>query len=131
MTSAVIFQIQSILIFSLMTYGIYVRRNQKKHVPVMYTTIIWDILLILQIELTRHAINKASNALTNEMILNIHISFAISAVVFYFLLLWSGRKLVAGDRSIKGKHKIFGWCAYTLRALTLITSFFAVTTAAA
>lgn len=126
MTSAVIFQIQSILIFSLMTYGIYVRKNQKKHVPIMYTTIIWDILLILQIELTRHAINKASKALTNEMILNVHITFAISSVVFYFLLLWSGRKLVARDYSVRNKHKIFGWCAYTLRALTLITSFFAV-----
>lgn len=130
MTSAVIFQIQSILIFSLMTYGILVRKNQKKHVPVMYTTIIWDILLILQIELTRQAINKASNALTNEIILNIHVSFAISSVVFYFLLLWSGRKLVSGDRSVRGKHKIFGWCAYTLRALTLITSFFAVSSPA-
>lgn len=92
----------------------------------MTTVLIWDVLLILQIELTRGAINKASQAPINPALLNIHVSFAVSSVVFYALLVWTGRKLLAGDESIRTKHKIFGWSAVVLRTLTLITSFFAV-----
>ncbi|MBC7713520.1 MAG: hypothetical protein H7177_09280 [Rhizobacter sp.] len=127
MTSALVFQIQSIIIYSMMVYGITKRKNRKIHVPTMYAVIIWDVILILQIELGRNAIAKASKAVTNPMILNIHVSFAVLSVVFYVLLLFTGRKLLKGDRSVRPRHKLFGWTALTLRTLTLITSFFAVT----
>lgn len=128
MSSAVIFQIQSILIFSLMTFGIMKRKNRKVHVPVMYSVILWDIILILQIELSRNAVIKASKVVTNTAILNIHVTFAVLSVVFYVLLLVTGRKLLKGQVAIRPKHKLFGLTAYTLRLLTLITSFFTVTT---
>ena len=127
MTSALIFQIQSIIIYSLMVYGITKRRNRKIHVPVMSAVLIWDLLLILQIELGREAVAKAAKAMANPMLLNIHVTFAVLSVVFYVLLVFTGRKLLKGDNSIKPKHKIFGWTAFVLRTLTLITSFFAVT----
>ncbi|MBC7427381.1 MAG: hypothetical protein H7336_02140 [Bacteriovorax sp.] len=127
MTSALVFQIQSIIIYSMMVYGISKRKNRKIHVPTMYVVIIWDVILILQIELGRNAVAKASKVITNPMLLNIHVSFAVLSVVFYALLLFTGRKLLKGDHSVKPRHKIFGWTALTLRTLTLITSFFAVT----
>lgn len=126
MTSAVIFQIQSILIYSMMIFGIIKRRNRKQHVPVMSVVLIWDVILILQIELGRDAVEKASQAVTNPMILNVHVSFAVLSVVFYGLLVYTGRKLLKGENTIRPKHRLFGWCAVTLRTLTLITSFFAV-----
>lgn len=127
MTSAAIFQIQSILIYSLMMFGISKRRQRNLHVPVMSTVLIWDILLILQIELTRGAIDKASKAMVNPMLLNIHITFAVLSVVFYILLVFTGRKLLAGNNQIRSRHRLFGWSAFVLRTLTLVTSFFAVT----
>jgi ABC-type sulfate transport system permease subunit len=127
MTSAALFQLQSFFIYCLMIFGISKRKVKKIHVPVMSAVLIWDILLILQIELTRSAIDKASKALTNSLLLNIHVSFAVSSVIFYFLLIYTGRKLLAGDQSIRQKHRIFGWTAFVLRTLTLATSFFAVT----
>ena len=92
----------------------------------MITVLTWDILLILQIELTRGAVEKASKALVNPMLLNIHVSFAVSSVVFYILLIYTGRKLLAGDNSIRPRHRFFGWTAFALRTLTLVTSFYAV-----
>lgn len=127
MTSAVVFQIQSILIYALMVFGISKRKQRKTHVPVMMTVLIWDILLILQIELSRQAVDKASKLLINPMLLNIHVAFAVSCVVFYILLLYTGRKLLHGNNSFRLRHRLFGWTAFTLRTLTLITSFFAVT----
>jgi hypothetical protein len=126
MTSAVVFQIQSILIYSLMIFGITQRKNRKIHIPTMIAVITWDILLILQIELGRSAVEKATRALTNPMILNIHISFAVSCVIFYFLLIYTGRKLLNGQNQFRTRHRICGWTALALRSLTLITSFYAV-----
>jgi len=127
MTSVQVFQLQSIIIYSLMIFGILKRANRKKHVPIMTTVLVWDVLLILQIELNRGAINKASKAPLNPALLNIHVTFAISTVVFYGLLVWTGRKLLKNNELVRTKHKIFGWTAFALRSMTLITSFFAAT----
>ncbi|MDO9183324.1 MAG: hypothetical protein Q7U04_13000 [Bacteriovorax sp.] len=126
MTSAVVFQIQSFIIYMLMVFGISKRKQRKIHVPTMIVVLTWDILLILQIELNRSAVEKAAKAMINPVILNIHVSFAVSCVVFYFLLIYSGRKLLKGNNSYRLRHRIFGWTAFALRTLTLITSFFAV-----
>lgn len=125
MTSAVVFQVQSILIYALMVFGITKRHNRKIHVPTMITVLTWDILLILQIELSRNAIAKASKALINPMLLNIHVTLAVSCVVFYFLLIYTGGKLLKGNNHFRVRHRIFGWTAFSLRTLTLLTSFFA------
>lgn len=126
MTSAVVFQIQSILVYALMVFGISKRKQRKVHVPTMITVLCWDILLILQIELNRSAIEKASKAMVNPILLNIHVSFAVSCVIFYILLIYTGRKLLHGFNAYRLRHRLFGWTAFTLRTLTLITSFFAV-----
>lgn len=126
MTSAVVFQIQSILIYALMVFGITKRKNRRLHVPTMIVVLTWDILLILQIELGRSAVEKASKALINPMLLNIHVSFAVSCVVFYILLIFTGRKLLSGNNQFRARHRLFGWSAFVLRTLTLATSFFAV-----
>lgn len=126
MTSAIAFQIQSILVYALMVFGISRRKQRKVHVPTMITVLTWDILLILQIELNRGAVEKASKALVNPLLLNIHVSFAVSCVVFYVLLIYTGRKLLKGDINYRLRHRFFGWSAFVLRTLTLITSFFAV-----
>ena len=126
MSSAVIFQIQSVLIYLLMIFGISKRRQRNVHVPTMISVLTWDILLILQIELNRGAVAKAANALKNPAILNIHVSLAVSCVIFYALLIHSGRKLLKGQSCYRLRHRIFGWTAFGLRTLTLITSFMAV-----
>jgi hypothetical protein len=126
MTTALVFQLQSIIIYLLMIFGITQRRNRKIHVPVMSAVLILDVILILQIELGRSAVEKASKALVNPMILNVHVTFAVLSVVFYVLLVITGRKLLKGDHTIRPRHRLFGWTAFALRTLTLITSFFAV-----
>lgn len=126
MTSVVVFQIQSIIVYALMVFGISKRKQRKIHVPTMITVLTWDILLILQIEINRGAVEKAVKAVINPILLNIHVSFAISCVVFYLLLIFTGRKILSGEQSYQSRHRLFGWSAFILRTLTLITSYFAV-----
>ena len=92
----------------------------------MAAVLIWDIILILQIELNRSAVLKATRALTNPMMLNIHIGIAVSCVALYVVLIFTGRKLLKNNYAYRKFHRVFGWSAFALRLLTLITSFFAV-----
>lgn len=128
--SQIIFQVQSILIVILMLYGVSLvigsNKNRWKHSRIMKAVIIWDILLILQIELTRGAIAKASKAMDNHMMLNIHVSLAISTVLLYVFAAYFGNKVLNGDETYLKKHKLFGRITVILRLLTLITSFFVI-----
>jgi len=120
------FQIQSTIIVLLMVIGISLRRDRKKHVPMMLLVIFWDIFLVLQIELTRSAIEKASSVATNSLILNIHVALAITTVILYFFMLYSGRRMLKGDLSIKPTHLRVGLITFVLRIATYITSYFVV-----
>lgn len=120
--SSLIFQVQSFLIVALMLYGVYHRKIRYKHVKIMKVVIIWDLLLVAQIELTRSAINTASKAMTNPTILNIHISLAVSTVLLYGIVFYTGQKLLRGDESIRKFHKPIGLLTLTVRIATLITS---------
>lgn len=129
MTSATIFQIQSFLIMSIMIFGVYViktTKNHRKHMFIMNSAMLWDIILILQIELSRGAINKASQVMTNTMLLKIHLFFAISSVLLYIYMFISGRKIMQGEHSRKVTHKRAGVLTLVFRILTFVTSFWAV-----
>lgn len=127
MSSALIFQIQSILIVILLFYGAYNRRNRNKHIKIMKTAILWDLLLVAQIEINRGAIGKAGKALTNPFILNIHVSLAVSTVLLYGIVYYTGTQLKNGNEGIRKSHKLLGLLTLTTRVLTLITSYLVVT----
>lgn len=119
-------QSQSLFIVILMIAGIIVRRRRLLHIRIMSLAMIWDVILILQIELSRSAILKASHAVTNALALNVHVTIAVTTVILYGFMVHSGLKLLKGDNSIRPRHKTLGWTTLTMRILTFITSFWAV-----
>jgi hypothetical protein len=125
MKTSVLFPLQGLLILLLMYVGVYFRRNRSIHIKLMGTTIIWDLLLIVQIELTRGAVAKAAKAITDPLILNIHVALAVSCVLAYCFMFYSGRKVLKGERDILPKHKFMGITTVILRTAVFITSFFA------
>ena len=126
MSSAVFLQIQSALILGLMFYGVSKRKQRNLHVKIMSSAIAWDILLILQIELSRSAVAKASKAMVNPMWLNIHVSIAILSVLFYFAMVYTGTRMLKNDQTIRKLHRKLGVTTLILRTLTFLTSFMAV-----
>ncbi len=123
-------QTQSILIVLLMAYGITQHSKRVKHKKIMLTAMAWDVILILQIELSRGAILKASKAVSNPLLLNIHVSIAVATVLLYGFMLSTGNKVMKGNEKILKRHKTLGWTTMAMRVLTLATSFLAVTEAA-
>ena len=120
-------QVQSLSIVLLLILGIVFKRNLKLHVRTMSLAISWDILLILQIELSRSAILKATKAASNPIALNIHVTIAVITVIFYAIMIFTGRKLLKKEIKFKPRHRLFGYSTLILRVLTLVTSFWAVT----
>ncbi len=125
--SAVIFQTQSVLIVALLLYGVSLVigkvKDRYRHMKFMKVAMAWDLLLILQIEFTRGAVAKASKALENTAIMNVHVLLALTTVLLYGFTYWSGKKLHEGDENRRKKHKTLGFIALTTRIATLITSF--------
>ena len=119
-------QTQSFFILALMIFGITQAKKRSLHVKIMSTAMIWDVILILQIELSRSAILKASKAMSNPMLLNIHVSIAVTTVIFYIFMVLSGRKVLAGQNQLIKRHRMLGFITTALRALTFATSFMAV-----
>ncbi len=123
---ALFMQIQSFCIVILMAVGILVHKRRKLHVKLMSLAMIWDVALILQIELSRSAILKASKAVENALALNIHVSIAVSTVIFYGFMLYTGRAVLSGDNTLRKRHRALGYTTFILRILTFVTSFWAV-----
>lgn len=123
-SSAIFFQIQSTMILLLMYLGVYKRYHKVLHRKIMIFTILWDILLVLQIEFTRKAIEKASKTFENSSLLNTHVAMALICVLLYFALIYTGQKVFKGDFKLKSLHKFFGISTIILRTLVYITSFF-------
>lgn len=119
-------QLQSLIIVLIMIVGILNHRKRSLHVKIMSVAMIWDVILILQIELSRSAILKASKAVTNTMLLNIHVSIAVSTVILYGFMIQSGRQVLVGNSKLRPKHKLLGYTTFVMRVLTFITSFWAV-----
>lgn len=92
----------------------------------MSIAMIWDVILILQIELSREAILKASKAATNALLLNIHVSIAVSTVILYIFMVYTGRAMLSGQTKIRQKHRLLGYSTLFMRILTFVTSFWAV-----
>lgn len=117
---------QSLCILLLMVVGILKHRQRSLHVKLMSGAMLWDILLILQIELSRSAVLKASKALSNPYILNIHVSIAVTSVILYGFMIYTGRKVLNGESRLLQRHRLLGYTTFTMRVLTFITSFWAV-----
>ena len=118
-------QLQSFCILLIMIAGIFWRRNRSRHIKIMSVAMIWDVILILQIELSRSAILKASKEINNHMALNIHVSIAVTTVILYGIMIYTGRKLLRGE-PVRKQHRFLGYTTFFMRVLTFATSFLAV-----
>ncbi len=124
--SALWFQGQSLSIVALMLWGLYHRKQRPIHVKTMATVVVWDILLILQIELTRGAIAKSVSASDNTVLLNVHVGLALACVLGYIGLVLTGWEALRGRAMRRTLHRRLGFATALVRILVLITSFWAV-----
>ena len=119
--TSIFFHLQSFLILCVLGLGVVLRKRRRLHVPLMSVGMGWDVILIVQIEIFRDALFKASRFMGNPGLLNVHVILATTTLVFYGFCIYTGRGLLAGRSSVRTRHRRAGMCAITFRVLTFIT----------
>src|SRR3972149_7428591 len=91
-------KIASIFIVLLLFYGFSQRQRPNVHIPVMATAFILDMLLVLYIELNRHAVEQAIGP--TVPIMKVHLFFSFGVVILYLVQIVGGvlRKTKGGAR---------------------------------
>ncbi|MCB9094915.1 MAG: hypothetical protein H6621_07615 [Halobacteriovoraceae bacterium] len=121
---SIIFFIQSTIIVAILLTGFFKRKQRKKHAFLMRVGIIWDIVLVLQIELSRHAIDQAIHMERNTTLLNFHIAVSVLCTLLYFFLLYSGWQLLNNQkRGLRPYHLKLGYLTIICRLINYVTSF--------
>ncbi|MCB0368974.1 MAG: hypothetical protein KDD34_05805 [Bdellovibrionales bacterium] len=119
--ASLIINLISFLILCVFFYGRSLRhKNPKKHAKTMSMVICADLILILFLVIGRSALSKVS--LSMPIYLIVHISFALSTVIFYVFAIIYGVKILKGQRQYISKMKLIDRFVTPLRVLTLITS---------
>lgn len=119
------FLVLSTLVVLLLAYGLAQRHRREIHVPVMMAAFIADVLLVLWIELDRHAVEKAATSLDNNLLM-FHVAVSLLTLVGYIVLAVTGRKLMAGNELVRQVHQKAFVLFIICRLSNYITSFWVV-----
>lgn len=101
--------------------GYAARKDRRKHIPLMLTGILLDILLVLYLQLAREAIQTAASFELGWMP-QVHIGFSSIALLLYFPVLYCGVQLWRGKASekLRSLHIRLGITALMARTVGLI-----------
>jgi hypothetical protein len=108
-----------------MIAGLFYRKQTAIHYPLMSTSIILDLLIVLTLEINRHAV-KTAVAMTLHPIQQLHILASSIAVLLYFPIVILGLlRLYAGynSKKVRSTHKILGITAFIFRTLGFVLMF--------
>ena len=112
----------AILAWLCLIIGYLNRRNRSRHVPLMLTGMVSDIGLVLYLQFTREAIQKALRfdlAIFNQL----HIACSTVSIILYFPIFYFGFRLLRGDLSVRDIHRRLGTVALIFRTLGLAFMF--------
>ena len=105
----------------LLMVGIALRRDRSKHPKIMVAAFVLDLGLVLYLELTRGAIDRASQLASQ--ILTIHVGFAVATLVFNVALLVTGYRIYSGKSAGLTTHRRLAWVFMICRIATFLTAF--------
>lgn len=111
----------STLVLLLLAAGVYFRRRPKVHMKLMCSVFVCDLLVVLYIEITRHAVEKMVTA--TGALLWFHVTVSVLVLVGYVVQIVLGRRLLKGEKASKSTHMKVGITFCSLRILNYVTSF--------
>ncbi len=112
----------SSLVVALLAVGLWFRhRRPQLHLRVMISAFVVDLLLVLYIEIWRHAVEKVV-ARVNPL-LWFHAAVSLAVLLCYVAMIVLGRGVLAGQANSRKWHFAVGVTFVTLRSLNYVTSY--------
>jgi uncharacterized membrane protein YozB (DUF420 family) len=117
--------IESSFIVILLLLGVWFRkRNSRVHFGLMLTAFSADLLLVIYIEVMRHAVEKVVTR--GRPMIWFHAGVSLAVLACYGLMIYLGRPMLAGDNRTRGYHRRIGMAFLVLRGLNYVTSYMIV-----
>lgn len=111
----------STLVLALIVAGVYYKRDTRRHLRLMIAAFAIDFSLVLYIELTRHAVERA---VTHAgPLLWFHIAVSVGVLVVYVAQIQLGRRILAGFAATRTLHLQLGLTFLVLRLANYVTSY--------
>jgi uncharacterized membrane protein YozB (DUF420 family) len=112
----------STAVLILILCGLWFRkRNSQMHLRLMISAFTADVLLVLYIEFTRHAVETVA-AKVRPMIW-FHAGVSLAVLLCYVAMILLGRPMLAGRYETRKLHFAVGIAFVVLRSLNYVTSY--------
>jgi hypothetical protein len=116
----VAFNVANVVIVAAILWGVAVRARRVLHARIMGTCFAADVLLVLLIELERHAIEQAVR--TTSGLLRFHIAVSVAVLVLWVLQIQTGRRMLKGAPRLP-RHGIQAALFLLCRLTNVVTAF--------
>ncbi len=110
------------LAWILISFGVVYRKNKPKHLVFVLSGIFLDIALVLYLEFTKNAIEKAAE-FNLPILQQTHVILSTIAFLLYFPLLYVGTSLAWGRKDLRNLHINLALTTYFFRTLGLMFMF--------
>lgn len=112
----------STLVLVLVAAGLWVRKaNPQMHQRFMIAAFSSDLLLVLYIEASRHAVEKVVTHV--HPMIWFHAAVSLSVLCCYVAMIALGRPMLAGKFETRSLHRALGMTFVVLRSLNYVTSY--------
>lgn len=107
---------------ALIVAGLWARRARPSwHIRFMTAAFVCDVLLVVYIEATRHAVETVAGSTTP--LVWFHAAVSLLVLASYVAQISLGRRVLAGVPASRRLHMALGMTFVTLRSLNYVTSF--------
>jgi uncharacterized membrane protein YozB (DUF420 family) len=117
------YYIGSTISLVLIGLGLLRRRNRRQHIPLMLSALTLDFLLVLAIEIRRHAVEKILAHHVSPLTV-FHAGVSALVLIFYLIMAYYGYRILRNVPGAQQHHRQLAGVFITLRLLNFITSFF-------
>lgn len=117
----------SFFVLIIIAFGIYYKKKRAVHYSLMGSAFVIDVALVLYLEFTRGAIDKAMNP--SGPLLIFHIAVSVVAMLLYLVQFYLGYRFIKGRSGSIKMHRYCGITFVLCRVTNFVTSFMVVTPA--
>jgi hypothetical protein len=96
-------------------------RRPRLHRTLMLVSFATDLVLVVYIEVTRHAVERVASRV--QPLLWVHAGISLAVLACYVVMIGAGRGLLAGRGGARSVHRRVGAAFCVLRSLNYVTSF--------
>lgn len=112
----------SSIVVVLLAVGLWFRhRRPQLHLRLMISAFVMDLLLVLYIEISRHAVEKVVTRVSP--LLWFHAGVSVGVLLCYVAMILLGQGVLAGQAESRKRHFAMGMTFVALRSLNYVTSY--------